>query len=244
MVFDLLLIALAITLDPLPLMAFVLVVASARGVRTGIAFISGWVACFVVVITLVLTLTGGQPPDPRSSPSTASLAVKILIGVLLVVYGLRRHRRPVRHRTPRGDIAEGPQHDSVRVDPSGVVASPSRGKSSAFLTARMDRGAIWPAAVLAVLLQPWGLVAAGAVTVMEADGSHPTTWLVLFAFCTIATASLLTAEMYLVLKPGSARHRLREMRSWMEDHSERAIVFGSVVIGLWLTGKSIYELTS
>ncbi|MGW6731436.1 GAP family protein [Streptomyces sp. NPDC055013] len=63
-VVDLLLIALAITLDPLPLMAFVLVVASGRGVRTGLAFIAGRMACFVAVIALVLTPTGGQPPRP------------------------------------------------------------------------------------------------------------------------------------------------------------------------------------
>ena len=49
MVLDLLLIALGITLDPLPLMAFVLVVASVRGVWKGLAFILGWLACFVGV---------------------------------------------------------------------------------------------------------------------------------------------------------------------------------------------------
>lgn len=61
MVIDLLLIALAITLDPLPIMAFVLVVASDRGVWKGLAFILAWLACLVAVIALVLALTGGQP---------------------------------------------------------------------------------------------------------------------------------------------------------------------------------------
>jgi len=224
MVFDLLLIALAITLDPLPLMAFVLVVASVRGVRTGLAFISGWMACFIAVIALVLTVTGGQPPQPRSPPSTANLAIKIVIGVALVVYGLRRRRRPVHH------------------DPSDAVASPPRGKSSSFLTSRIDRGALWPAAGLAILLQPWGLVAAGAVTVVEADGSEPTTWVVLVAYCIVATATLLAAELYVVFKPASAQRRLRELRSWMQAHAEPAIVYGSVVIGLLLVGKSVYGL--
>ncbi|MDC0771721.1 GAP family protein [Streptomyces sp. HD] len=225
MVFDLLLIALAITLDPLPLMAFVLVVAHARGVRAGLTFISGWVACLVAVIVLVLTLTGGQPPEPRSPPSTASLVAKLVIGVALVVYGVRRHRRPV--------------HDHP---PSGNTASPPRDRSSLSLTARMDRGSIWPAAGLAVLLQPWGLVAAGAVTVVDADTSHLSTWLVLCAFCVLATASLLTAELYVALNPAAAQRRLLGLRTWMEGHSQQAIVLGSVVIGLWLVGWSLYEL--
>lgn len=233
MVVDLLLIALAITLDPLPVMAFVLVVASVRGVRTGLAFISGWTVCFIAVIALVLTLTGGQPPEPRSPPSTATLAIKVAIGVALIVYGVHRHRRPTQHE-PSDTIAPSSQ------------AKPSQGRrsqsSSSSLTARMERGAIWPAAGLAILLQPWGLVAAGAVTVVDADGSHPATWLVLVAFCVLATATLLAAELYVILKPASARHRLYELRSWMQGHAERAIVFGSIVIGLWLAGKSIYGL--
>ncbi|MFF4799430.1 GAP family protein [Streptomyces sp. NPDC001351] len=224
MVFDLLLIALAITLDPLPLMAFVLVVVSVRGVRTGLAFITGWLACLVAVIALVLTVTGGQPPEPRSPPSTANLAIKVAIGVSLVAYGIHRRRRAVHH------------------DPSGADASPSKGGSSAFLTSRLDRGALWPAAGLAILLQPWGLVAAGAVTMVEADGSEPTTWLVLVAYCVVATATLLAAELYAVFKPASARHRLEELRSWMQGHAEQAIVYGSVVVGLLLAGRSAYAL--
>ncbi|WP_369275411.1 GAP family protein [Streptomyces sp. R11] len=235
MVVDLLLIALAITLDPLPLMAFVLVVASGKGVRTGLAFIAGWMACFAAVIALVLTLTGGQPPAPRSPPSTANLAAKLLIGVSLIGYGLHRHRHRYRHRRPVHDRTSNATPDA---------AASSRGKSSSFLTTRMDRGAVWPAAGLAVLLQPWGLVAAGAVTVVDADTSHSTTWVELIAFCIVASASLLAAELYAVLRPASAQRRLLGMRTWMADHSQQAIVLGSVAIGLWLTGKSVYELAS
>ncbi|MCL8013578.1 GAP family protein [Streptomyces sp. AS02] len=246
MVVDLLLIALAITLDPLPLMVFALVVASARGVRTGLAFISGWVACFVVVIALVLTMTGGQPPEPRSPPSTVSLVLKLLIGLSLIGYGIHRGRRgrPVHGRTPNGTIAGEPHQHLGRADPSDTAASPPRGRSSSFLTSRMNRGSIWPAAGLAVLLQPWGLVAAGGVTVVAADTSHLTTWLVLLAFCVLPTASLLAAELYVVLKPAPARRRLLGLRSWLGDHAQQAIVLGSITVGLWLTGRSVYGLAS
>ncbi|MFE9623689.1 GAP family protein [Streptomyces sp. NPDC006527] len=242
MVLDLLLIALAITLDPLPIMAFVLVVASARGVWKGLAFILGWLACFVAVIALVLSLTGGQPPPPRSPPSTATLAAKLLIGVALVLYAAYRHRRPVRERTPSGVTTAVPHRKSPGPEPPGSVASSQPG-SSPSVGDRMDRGSLGTAAGLAVLLQPWGLVAAGALTVVEADTSHFSTWLVLFAFCVLATGTLLAAELYMVCVPAQAQRRLLDMRTWMEKHEERAIVVGSLVIGLWLTGKSIYELT-
>ncbi|CAL9342422.1 hypothetical protein SUDANB108_00291 [Streptomyces sp. enrichment culture] len=240
MVVDLLLIALAITLDPLPIMAFVLVVASARGARKGMLFILGWVACFVVVIALVLLLTGGRPPEPRSPPSTLSLVAKLLIGVSLVAYGIHRRRRSGRAR-PRGRArAQNPRPPAPAHGPAPAV--PQRAEGSSSLTSRLDRGSAGAAAGLAVLLQPWGLVAAGATTVVGADTSQATTWLVLLAFCLLASATLLAAELYVVLRPAVARSRLLRLRTWMQDHAERAIVAGSIVIGLWLTGRSIYGL--
>ncbi|MEU3792362.1 GAP family protein [Streptomyces fructofermentans] len=271
MVFDLLLIALAITLDPLPLMAFVLLVSSARGVWKGLVFILGWLACFVGVIAIVLAVTGGQPPAPKSPPSTGVLVAKLVIGVLLVVYGAHRHRRRRQRRdgerTPSGTAADRPRSPTAS-DPSVVSRSPEpaepagttgrddsapspgsaqdpprRKRSRPSLGAMLDRGAIWPAAGVAVFLQPWGLVAAGAVTVVEANTSHTSTWLVLFGFCLLATASLLAAELYVVLRPARAQARLLALRGWMEAHAQQAIVLGCLLVGLLLTGKSIYGLT-
>ncbi|GHI09151.1 hypothetical protein AQI88_12920 [Streptomyces cellostaticus] len=220
MVLDLLLIALAITLDPLPLMAFVLVVASKRGVWKGLVFILSWLACLVVVIALVLTLTGGQPPSPRAPASTAVLAVKLAIGVSFVVYGEYRRRQLVAARA-RG---RGPEPPS--------------------LTSEADRSSVWASAGLAVLLQPWGMVAAGATTVVSADLSHSTTWLVLFAFCLLSSATLVAVELYVVLAPTQAKARLLRLRAWMKAHQQQAIVIICLVLGFWLTGKSIYQLTA
>lgn len=222
MVLDLLLIALAITLDPLPIMAFVLVVSSTRGVWKGLVFILAWLACLVAVMALVLTLTGGNPPSPRSPPSTAGIAVKLAIGIGLVLYGERRRRRM---RSARG-------------------SSSYRSTSSASVTSRMDRSSIWAAAGLAVFLQPWGMVAAGAATVLEADLSHSSSFLALFGFAILATASLLAAELYVVFAPEAAQARLMKLRAWMQGHQEQAIVVICLLLGLWLTGNSIYQLTS
>ncbi|MFI8219699.1 GAP family protein [Streptomyces sp. NPDC085932] len=242
MVVDLLLIALAITLDPLPVMAFVLVVASDRGARKGLAFMLGWLTCFVTVIALVLLLTGGRPPEPRSPPSTFNLVAGLLIGVSLVAYGIHRRRRSGRGR-PRGRPLTRVRRSPAPAPAHGPAAAlPPQPEGSSSLTSRVDRGSAGAAAGLAVLLQPWGLVAAGATTVVEADTSHAATWLVLLSFCLLASGTLLAAELYVVLRPAVARARLLRLRTWMQDHAERAIVVGSIVIGLWLTGRSIYGL--
>ncbi|MGW7407552.1 GAP family protein [Streptomyces sp. NPDC054833] len=230
MVLDLVVIGLAITLDPLPLMAFVLVVASQRGVWKGLAFILSWLACLVVVVGIVLALTGGQPPPPRSPPSTAVLAAKLAIGVSLVLYGEHRRRRFVAARTRADGTSAKPDHG-----PNGTSGSE--------LTSQMDRTTAWAAAGLAVFLQPWGMVAAAATTVVEADLSHFSSWLALSAFCVLATASLLATELYVVFTPTAAKARLLRLRSWMQDHQEQAIATLCLVLGFWLMGRSIYELT-
>ena len=89
MVLDLLLIAIAIaiTIEPFPLSAFILILGAEKGTRKGLAVILGWLACLVAVIAAVLLTTGGNPPKPQTAPSTAALAVKLLLGIALTLPG-------------------------------------------------------------------------------------------------------------------------------------------------------------
>ncbi|WP_327135236.1 GAP family protein [Streptomyces sp. NBC_01343] len=214
MVLDLVVIGTAVTLGPLHNSAFILLLSSRRGVRLGLAFLLSWLANLIAVIACVMLLTGGQPPARHSAPSTAAIAAKLAIGVALVLYGAHRHRRPPR--------PHGPPRWSARID----NASPAT------------------AAGLAWLLQPWALVGAGAATAIDADLSTPTDWLALTGYCLLATLSLIGMEMYALRAPASADARLNALRSWLEEHQEQLIVTLSLLAGLWLTARSIYELVA
>ena len=67
MILDLVLIGLAITLEPLPFTAIFLVLASERGVRKGAAFVFGLFLSLAAVIALTVLATGNQSqnPEPR-----------------------------------------------------------------------------------------------------------------------------------------------------------------------------------
>ncbi|WP_406058027.1 GAP family protein [Streptomyces sp. NBC_01077] len=227
MLLDLLLIGAAITLYPLPAMAFVLVVSAPRGVYKGLAFIVAWLACLVAVIAMVLVFTGGQPPAPRSPPSIAALAATLVIGVSLIVYSEHRRRRSRRTVAPSAS-AEGAERP---------------GGSGRSLTSRMDQATGWSAAGLAVLLQPWGMVSAAAATVVKADLSHVESFLALLGFCVLATSSLLTMELYMVFAPEKAQLNLTGLRTWLTRHKDPAIVLICLLLGLWLVGRSLYQLT-
>jgi hypothetical protein len=80
-VLSLVLIGLAITLEPILLTAFILVLASKGGVRKGAAFIFGWLLSLVIVIAFTVFITGNKPPQPSTAPSLAALAAKLAIGL-------------------------------------------------------------------------------------------------------------------------------------------------------------------
>ena len=73
LVLTLLLIGVAIALDPLPLTGFMVVLPSERGVRKGAAFVFGWLVSLGIVVTITVLATGNDPPKP----CTAHVAVGI-----------------------------------------------------------------------------------------------------------------------------------------------------------------------
>ena len=95
LVLDLVLVGLAVTLDPLPLTAFLVVLQSKRGVRKGAAFTFGWLASLAIVVTITVLATGNNPHEPSTAPSLASLAslaVRAALGAVLVVIAIRHIR--------------------------------------------------------------------------------------------------------------------------------------------------------
>ncbi|GGY58342.1 hypothetical protein GCM10010363_44670 [Streptomyces omiyaensis] len=257
MALDLLLIGLAITLFPLPVMAFVLVVASPGGVRKGLVFIVSWLACLVAVIGIVVLLTGGQPPAPRSPPSTAAKAVTLVIGLGLLGYGTYRLRRVRRGAmTPPEDADASASAVRTREDGGSAAPGPDAGASSAPAAEGPEAAeasgesagphggvSLWSAAALPLLLQPWGMVGAAGATVVQADLSDAGNVVVLVLFCLVATSSLLAMELSMVFAPERAHPALMALRRWLTRHKEPAVIGLCLLLGLWLVSRSLYELT-
>ncbi|MGW5176960.1 GAP family protein [Streptomyces sp. NPDC004082] len=212
MVLDLVVIGTAISLGPLHNSAFILLLSARSGVRLGLAFLLSWLANLVAVIAVVVLLTGGQPPARHSTPSTAAIAAKLAIGLGLVLYGAHRRRRPPR--------PHGPPRWAARIDNASWVTA---------------AGVAW-------LLQPWGLVGAGAATALKANLSTAGDWFALTGYCLLATLSLIVMEMYAVWAPAAAKSRLNALRNWLGRHQEQLIITLSLLAGLWLMAVSIYQL--
>jgi hypothetical protein len=213
MVVNLVLIGLAITLDPLPLTAFMIVLPTERGARKGAAFVFGWLVSLAIVVTGTVLVTGNNPPKPSTAPSLAALAVKIAIGVVLVAIAIRHIRARGRPKPPK---------------------KPPKWQ------AHVDSMSPWFAMGLAPALQPWTLIGAGAATVVEAKLSTWESYLALVLFCLLASASYLSMQIYTVFRPARSRALMARVRTWVDTHTDQAITVGSLVLGFWLIANSVY----
>ena len=213
LVLDLILIGIAVALDPLPLTAFLVVLPSERGARKGAAFVFGWLVSLAAVVTITILATGDNPPKPSTVPSLAALAVKIGLGFVLVWIAIR--------------------HIRARNEPKPPKKPPK-------WQAHVDSMSPWFAMALAPTLQPWALIAAGAATVVEAKLSGPASFLALFLYCVLASASYLFFEIYAVARPAESQALLGKIRTWIDTHTDQVIIVGSLLIGFWLIGDSLY----
>jgi Sap-like sulfolipid-1-addressing protein len=216
-VLDLMIIGLAVALDPLPLTAFLVVLPSTRGARKGAAFVFGWLVSLAVVVTVTVLATGNNPPKPATAPSLAALAVKIVLGVVLV-------RIAVHHIRARG--------------------RPQPPKKPPKWQTHVDSMSPWFALALAPALQPWVLIGAGAATVVQAKLSSWESFLALGLYCVLASSSYLAMEIYAVVRPAQSQVLLVRCRTWVDSHTDQAIIAGSLLIGLWFIADSIYLIVS
>jgi len=217
LVLNLVLIGLAVALDPLPLTAYLIVLPSQRGTVKGAAFTFGWLVSLGAVVTITVLATGDNPPKPSTAPTLASLAVKIVLGAVLVVIAVRHIRARNKPKPPKKPPKWQEHVDSM---------SP------------------WFALALAPTLQPWVLIGAGAATVVQAKLSSWESFLALFLYCVLASSTYLTMELYAVFRPSQSQALMGRFRTWISDHTDQVIIVGSLLIGFWLIGDSIYLIVT
>jgi threonine/homoserine/homoserine lactone efflux protein len=217
MILNLIVIGLAVALDPLPLTAFLVVLPSRRGVRKGAAYVFGWLVSLAAVVTITVLATGNNPPKPSTAPSLAALAVKIVLGAVLVWIAVRHIRARGRPKPPKKPPKWQEHVDSM---------SP------------------WFALGLAPALQPWVLIGAGAATVVEAKLSSWESFLALFLYCVLASSSYLAMEIYAIVRPAQSQALLRRAQTWIDSHTDQVIIAGSLIIGFWLIADSIYLIVT
>jgi threonine/homoserine/homoserine lactone efflux protein len=218
---DLLPLAIGVAISPVPIIAVILMLLSKQAGKTSVGFLIGWLVGIVVVTTIVLLLVG-QANNTSTGPSTASSVIKLVLGVLLLLIGVKEWRG----RPKEGEEAHMPKW-------MNAIDSFTFGKALGL-------------GVLLSGVNPKNLlmcVAAGTtIGAGHLSGGGDLVAVVIFtliASCTITIPVI----AYLSAREKMAKP-LSELRTWLAQNNAAVMAVLLLLIGVVLIGKGIGGLAS
>lgn len=209
-----------VALSPVPIIAVVLMLATARGRVNGPAFIVGWVVGIAVVGTIVLLVASGGDASERGSPATWVSILKLVLGALLFAIAWKQFKgRPRGDQEPR---LPGWMRTIDRFTPQRAVAM----------------------AVALSAINPKNLVlvigAATAIAQTGAGGGDQAVALAVFVLVATLGPGLPVA-IYFTLGDRATRI-LDELKTWMARNNATIMTVIAVIIGAKLLGDGISGL--
>ncbi|MGA9871331.1 MAG: GAP family protein [Rhodococcus sp. (in: high G+C Gram-positive bacteria)] len=98
---DLLPLAVGVAISPVPIIAVILMLLGKRAASSSLGFAAGWIVG-IILVTVIFVLLGGAANGSDDGPSTTSSWIKVALGVLLLLVGVRQWRsRGQEHATPK-----------------------------------------------------------------------------------------------------------------------------------------------
>jgi Sap, sulfolipid-1-addressing protein len=211
-----------VALSPLAIVAVVLMLVSPDGARPAGAFVGAWVLSLGVVSTVVLLVADGADASPNGAPASWVSVVKIVVGLLLVLFGVRRWRGRQGRETETATPGWMRDLDNVTMARAAGLAAAFNVVKPKNLLLTIGAGV----AVAQVGASPAGQVSAVCV------------------FVVLGTVGLGIPLAIHVLMPSRGRDLLIELRDWMVRENATIIAVLSLVIAAKLLGDAFISLSS
>jgi threonine/homoserine/homoserine lactone efflux protein len=214
--------AVGVALSPIPIIAVVLMLVTARGRVNGPAFVLGWLAGLAILGAIVLSVASGAGANDEGEPATWVSVLKLVLGVLLLLTSLRQWRG----RPHGGDEAAMPKWMQAldRFTPMKAAG----------------------AGVALSALNPKNLlltVAAGAAIAQTgiAAGEQVVAYVV---FVLIATVGVGAPVVMAFALGDRSRELLDQLKNWMGRNNAVIMAVLLLIIGVKLIGDAITGFSS
>ena len=217
---DILPLALAVAICPLPIIAVILMLFSDGARAKSLAFLLGWVVGIVVAMTVLISVASTQSLSTGGEPSDTSSWIKLILGLLLVVAAAGQWRKrptPGEEPTMPGWMA--------KIDTLGPLGAIGLG---------ILLSALNPKSLL--------LIAGGAVTIVQADLSSTDTAIVVGVFTLIAASTVAIPALGYLFLGDKIQPALNEAKAWLSMHNAAVMSVLLLVIGVTLFGKGLGAL--
>ena len=215
---DLLPLAIGIAISPIPIVACILMLFTAKARLNGPAFLLGWVLGVTVVTTLVVLLSDATAAtdDTASGPSLGDI-ILLLLGIGAILLGIRQWRG----RPKPGEDAKMPPWMAA-ID----QFTPVKALGFGFLLSAINPKNLGLAAAAGLVIDQ-GVAAGGSALAME------------LLFIILASLSIGVPVIYLLAGGEGAKHTLEGWRTWLEAHNAAVMAVLFVVIGAKLVGGGL-----
>jgi threonine/homoserine/homoserine lactone efflux protein len=215
---DLLPMAVGIALSPLPVAAVILMLFSAKARSNGVAFIIGWVAGLAIVGAAVLAFGGAA--GTATAPSTLSIVIQLLLGLLLLVAAARQWRASRK-------VAGEPEVPKWMRTIDDFSASKSFAHGAALSGVNPKNLALNVAAMAALA---------------QAGVPPPQQWLTFAAFLLLASVTVALPVAYFLVGGDSSKANLTSMKTWLISHNAIVTAVVLLILGMKLLGTGLQGL--
>ena len=206
------------SLSPATIVVFVLVLGTARARVNAVGFLFGWGFSLTVVFAASYAMASSGAVD-RGSGRTSVVILEIMLGIALVVFGVRMWRR----------------------GPTAPTSSSTWGTQR--LMGHMDSLTPFGAAVVGVLKQPWAITTAAAIVVVHKDDSLLVVAIAFALFTIASTATVGLMFLYYARYPGEAQAQLTALRDRVVAAGPAVGAVASMLVGGFLIVNALLDLT-
>lgn len=215
---DLLPLALGIAISPIPIIACILMLFSARARVNGPAFLVGWVVGVAVVTTLVRVLSDATSATDATAtgPSLADYLL-VLLGIGAIALGFRQWKG----RPKPGEDAPMPTWMAA-ID----GFAPGRALGLGFLLSALNPKNLALAAAAGLAMDA-AVAEGGSALAME------------IVFVVLASLSIAVPVIYLLVGGEGARKTLEGWRTWLAANNAAVMAVLFIVIGAKLLGTGL-----
>jgi threonine/homoserine/homoserine lactone efflux protein len=219
---DILPLAVAVAIFPVPIIAVVLVLGSDRGTAKGAAFVLTWCIGLSAVGGIVLVFAGAAGASDEGEPATWVNVLLLGLGLLLLAAAVRQWRG-----RPRGG-EETPTPGWMRTIDEFTIAK--AGGAGFALSALNPKNLL--------------LTAAAAAEIAEVGLSAGRQVALLLGFVLVASAGVLTPLVLALALGDRSRELLEGLRGWMARYNSVIMGLLFLLIGAKLIGDAVSGFSS
>jgi hypothetical protein len=213
--------AVGIAISPVPIIAVILMLFSARASRLGPAFMVGWIGGLLIGGAILLAVADPAGVSDDDGASTTSSIIHLALGLALVFLAYRQWQK----RPKPGEHPELPKALQA-VDKLSIPVALGMG---ALLSTINPKNLI--------------LLAGGATAIASVGLSTADAAIALLVFVLIASVSIIVPVVWYLVDRDRASHSLARLRDWLAQHNAVVMMVLLLVIGVSQIGTAISGLS-